>query len=228
MARTRRSTSYRKSKRWNPSRYSPRDENNIETVRVTRGGHRNPGSLTRYLGDASKVTVNANTGHVVVTDRNGTFSDYYVGKGRMAHFIRELLKGPAQRLNKYDFQGEILKDEGSYQISMNPKRSGRRNPIQHQKRYRGKLLSSGTYGRSTIVPASFSPRRSGYITDGLVGREFKTYSGAQSALRAKRSGRKSRRNPKIRRSEAKAMKRVLKRHGYNPRRGRKSSSRSRC
>jgi len=220
MARTRRSTSYRKSKRWNPSRYSPRDENNIETVRVTRGGHRNPGSLTRYLGDASKVTVNANTGHVVVTDRNGTFSDYYVGKGRMAHFIRELLKGPAQRLNKYDFQGEILKDEGSYQISMNPKRSGRKSRSKNKKRQakRTELHWRGWDKPSGERWIRSAPRARGH------GRRARTSSPDRRAYGTT----PARRNPKIRRSEAKAMKRVLKRHGYNPRRGRKSSSRSRC
>lgn len=186
MAKTHRRTSFRRSKRWNPSsRYQSESQASAETVRYGRKG-RNPGTFTRYLGDGSKVSV-ADDGQVTVTDQGGVFSRYRIGHGRLAHFLRDL-KGPAKRSNKYDYQGESIQSEGSYSVSLNPGRRGHRGSRKKNRRVRGSKHGHKYDRRSR--------------------------------------GRASRRNPRIKRSEAKAMSRVLKRHGYKCK-GRKSRSKSR-
>ncbi len=184
MGRTHRRTSYRRSKRWNPSRYQSESQATAETRRYTRGGHRNP-AFTRYLGDGSKVSV-SDDGQVVVTDRGGVFSRYRIGRARLAHFIRDLQK-PAKRSDKYDYQGESLQAEGSYSVQLNPGR-GHRGSRKKNRRVRGRK------------------------------------HGHKYERRAR--GRKSRRNPRIKRREAKAISRVLKRHGYRCA-GKRRSRRSR-
>lgn len=207
MAKTRRRAAYRKTKRWNPSRKARRGrgrrrnpsarpgENDIETVRIRKGGRRNPrADFVRYLGDGSRVEVSSD-GQVEVHDKGGLFSRYVVGRARLAHFLRDLKK-PASRTDKYDFQGESLKGEGSYAINLNPGRKGRGHRG-HKRKARGR---SGT-ARGRVARALFRGKR--------------------------RKGRsKARRNPRIKRSEAKAIGRVLKRHGYRCK-AKRSSRRSR-
>lgn len=122
MGRTHRRTSYRRSKRWNPSRYQSDEQANAITRKYVRKG-RNPGNFTRYLGDGSKVTVSSD-GQVTVSDHGGVFSRYRIGHARLAHFIRDLQK-PSGRTNKYDYQGESLQSEGSYSVHLNPGRGHR-------------------------------------------------------------------------------------------------------
>ncbi len=180
MAKTHRRTSYRRSKRWNPSRYQS-DEQANATTRIIRRGSRNPGTFTRYLGDGSKVSV-TDDGQVTVTDKGGVFSRYRIGYDRLAHFIRDLKK-PARRSDKYDYQGESLKDEGSYKVSLNPGRKGRKSRSHKARGHRGTKRKS---------------------------------RGARVARwgRGRGRGGKGRRNPRIKRSEARAIGKVLKRHGY--------------
>jgi len=57
---------------------------------ATRRGYRNPGALTRLLGDGATVKVTAATGRVVVSTRKGRFSDHQVSERRLVRFIRDL------------------------------------------------------------------------------------------------------------------------------------------
>lgn len=219
MGRTTRRTSYRRSKRWNPSRYQSEAQATAETRRYVRG-HRNP-TFTRYLGDGSKVSV-SDDGQVVVSDRGGVFSRYRIGRARLAHFIRDLQK-PANRSDKYDYQGESLQSEGSYSVQLNPGRRGRksrRNPRRISKRGGGQWAmgkGSGHHRRThRMIPGQ---KRTAHHFGGGV---------ELGRIGHKRKNRKNRRkNPRIKRREARTISRVLKRHGYRCAGKRRRTSRRR-
>ena len=197
MAKTRRRPSYRKAKRWNPGSkrrggrgrrrnpYARPNENEIPTRIIRRPGHRNPGAFTRYLGDGNKVTVSDDGQGRGARQGRPLQPLSHRPRARLAHFIRDLQK-PAKRSDKYDYQGEGLKDEGSYSVSLNPGRRKGRGHRGHKRKSRARSMNH----------------------------ELRYERGAAGKKWRKGRKAKTRRNPRIKRREAKAISRVLKRHGY--------------
>ncbi len=184
----------------------PRDhQNDIPTAIIRKrrncgGMRRNPAAFSKHLSDGSRVEVDRD-GQVTVYDQGGVFSRYVVGYGRLRHFINDVDRA-GKHSDKYSFQGESLKDEGSYQVQLNPKRGRGHRGHKRKNRSMASRVDSEIAGYSHVRGHGRRRRNPAQFPMPFV-----------SAMNPKRRGRGKRRNPKISKSEAKAMRRVLRRHG---------------
>ncbi len=209
MARTRRKHSYRKSKRWNPGKRRGRGrrnpwarpgENAIETVRITRGGRRRNcgGGMRRNPADLVK---HLRDGSRVEVSHDGQVEVY----DRKGLFSRYEIGGGrlAHFIKAVDRAG---KNSDKYSFKGEDLKDEGSYAVKMNPRGRGKRRGRGRARRN---PSQFPmPFMSALVNPG-------------------RRGRKGRRNPRIKRSEARAMGRVLKRHGYKCSTSSRRSRRSR-
>lgn len=209
MGRSRRRTSYKKNRRWNPS--ARPNENDIPTVRMGKGGKgRNP-RYSRHLSDGGVVEVD-DLGLVTVKDRSGhQYDRYSIDRGHLRSFINDL-RHAGKRSMARDWSANEGVLEEAYAARRNPRH--RRGRGRKQARGRGRRRNPAQFPMP--FTSAMNPRRRGRKRRNPA--QFPMpFTSAMNPRRRRRNcgGMPRGRNHPISRRDASAMKRVLRQHRYS-------------